>query len=209
MHILFATHQAVALHQGGIRTQMLQTKAALEAQGVTVTLFEMWKEFDPAEYDLVHIFSANMATYHFARALRLRNIPFVVSPVFYTRRSDRVVRSVIRIDTVLNRLIRGFWTDYGLISEMCGWANAVLPNTQAEAHLMQYAMNVPSDNIFIVTNGVEERFAKAPSDLFVRQYGVKDFILYVGQVGPHRKNVYQLLKALEQVNHSCRYHWIF
>jgi len=50
---------------------------------------------------------------------------------------------------------------------------------------------------------VEERFAKSSSDLFVRQYGVKDFILYVGQIGPHRKNVYQLLKALEQVNHSA------
>jgi glycosyltransferase involved in cell wall biosynthesis len=83
---------------------------------------------------------------------------------------------------------------------MCSWANAVLPNTQAEAHLMQYAMNVSSDNLFIVSNGVEERFAKAPSDLFIRQYGMQDFILYVGQIGPHRKNVHMLLKALEQVN---------
>jgi glycosyltransferase involved in cell wall biosynthesis len=203
MHVLFATHQAIGLHQGGVRTQMLQTKAALEAHGVTVTLYEMWKDFDPAQYDLVHIFSANMATYHFARALRLRNMPFVVSPVFFTRRSDSVVRSVIRIDTFLNRLIRGFWTDYGLISEMCGWANAVLPNTQAEAHLMQYAMNIPLKNLFIVVNGVEERFAKASPDLFMHQYDIKDFILYVGQIGPHRKNVHQLLKALEQVNHPA------
>jgi glycosyltransferase involved in cell wall biosynthesis len=203
MRVLFATHQAIGLHQGGVRTQMLQTKAALEEQGVTVTLYEMWKDFDPSHYDLVHIFSANMATYHFARALRLRNMPFVVSPVFFTRRSDSVVRSVIRIDTFLNHLVRGFWTDYGLISEMCQWANAVLPNTQAEAHLMQYAMNIPLKNLFITTNGVEERFAKASPDLFSRQYGVKDFILYVGQIGPHRKNVQQLLKALEQVNHAA------
>jgi glycosyltransferase involved in cell wall biosynthesis len=203
MHVLFATHQAIGLHQGGVRTQMLQTKAALEEHGVTVTLYEMWKDFDPSHYDLVHIFSANMATYHFARALRLRNMPFVVSPVFFTRRSDRVVRSVIRIDTFLNQLIRGFWTDYGLISEMCGWANAVLPNTQAEAHLMQYAMNIPSKNLFITINGVEERFAKASSDLFVHQYDMKDFILYVGQIGPYRKNVRQLLRALEQVDHAA------
>jgi glycosyltransferase involved in cell wall biosynthesis len=203
MHVLFATHQAVGLHQGGVRTQMLQTKEALEELGVTVTLYEMWKEFNPAQYDLFHIFSANMATYHFARALRLRNMPFVVSPVFYTRRSDNVVRSVIRIDTFLNQLLRGFWTDYGLISEMCGWANAVLPNTQAEAHLMQHAMNIPSKNLFIIANGVEERFAKASPDLFTHQYGVKNFILYVGKIGPHRKNVYQLLKALEHVNHPA------
>jgi glycosyltransferase involved in cell wall biosynthesis len=203
MHVLFATHQNVALHEGGVRTQMLQTKAALEEQGVTVTMFEMWKKFDSKEYDLVHIFSANMATYHFARILRTRNIPFVVSPVFYTRRSDRTVRSVIRIDTALNHLVRGFWTDYGLISEMCRWANAVLPNTQAEAHLMQYAMNVPSERLFIVINGVEERFAKAPSDLFIQQYGIKNFILYVGQIGPHRKNAHQMLNALKHIDHPA------
>ena len=203
MHVLFATHQNVALYECGVRTQMLQTKAALEELGVTVTMFEMWKNFDSKEFDLVHIFSANMATYHFARMLRTRNIPFVVSPVFYTRRSDRTVRSVIRIDTALNHVVRGFWTDYGLISEMCGWANAVLPNTQAEAHLMQYAMNVPSEHIFIVINGVEERFADAPSDLFVQQYGVKNFILYVGQIGPYRKNVHQMLSALKHVDHAA------
>lgn len=203
MNVLFATHQAVGLHQGGVRTQMLQTKAALEAQGVTVTLFEMWKEFDPAQFDLVHIFSANMATYHLARALRLNDMPFVVSPVVFTRRSDRMVKSVIKIDTMLNRWIRGFWTDFGLISEMCSWANAVLPNTQAEAHLMRYGMGVSSDNLFIVPNGVEERFAHAPADLFERQYGIKDFILYVGHIGPHRKNVFKLLKALEKVNHPA------
>jgi glycosyltransferase involved in cell wall biosynthesis len=200
MNVLFATHQAVGLRQGGVRTQMLQTKAALEAQGITVTLFEMWKDFDPAQFDLVHIFSANMATYHLARSFRLCNMPFILSPVFYTQRSDRTVRSVVRIDTMLNRWVRGFWTDYGLISEMCNWANAVLPNTQAEAHLMQYGMNVPPENLFVVSNGVEERFAQAPADLFERQYGIKDFILYVGHIGPHRKNVYKLLTALEQVD---------
>lgn len=201
MHVLFATHQAVGLHQGGVRTQMLQTKAALEDQGVTVTLYEMWKEFDPEQYDLVHIFSANFATYHFARALRLKDIPFVVSPVFFTRRSPGLVRSVVRLDKLFNRVLRGFWTDYGLISEMCGWAKAVLPNTQAEMQLMQRGMNVAPQNLFIAANGVEDRFAKASPDLFVKQYGVKDFILYVGQIGPHRKNVYRLLQALEQINH--------
>jgi len=200
MHVLFATHQAVALHEGGVRTQMMQTKAALEAHGVTVTLFEMWKEFDPGQYDLVHIFSANMATYHFARALRLQKIPFVVSPVFYTRRSDSMVRSVIRTDAFLNRFVRGFWTDYGLIAEMCGWANAVLPNTNAEAHLMRYGMKIQTKDVIVVPNGVEERFAKATPDLFERQYGIRDFLLYVGQIGPHRKNVSTLLAALEKVD---------
>jgi glycosyltransferase involved in cell wall biosynthesis len=39
--------------------------------------------------------------------------------------------------------------------------------------------------------------------LFVRQYGIENFILYVGQIGPRRKNVHQLLKALELVDHPA------
>jgi hypothetical protein len=45
VRILFATHQAVGLRHGGVWTQMLQIKAALKELGVTVTLYEMWKEF--------------------------------------------------------------------------------------------------------------------------------------------------------------------
>ena len=203
MRVLFVTNQAVALHHGGVRTQLLQTKAALEQLGATVTLFEMWKDWDASQYDLVHIFSANIATYHFARALRVRNIPFVVSPVFYTRRTNRIVRSVITADRLLNTFMRGLWTDYGLIAEMCGWANAVLPNTSEEFSLLTQAMDIPSSQVIITPNGVEERFAKAPAELFERQYGLKDFILYVGNIGPARKNVSQLLLALEKIEHPA------
>ena len=45
--------------------------------------------------------------------------------------------------------------------------------------------------------------SKAPADLFERQYGVKDFILYVGQIGPDRKNVDRLLSALENIDHTA------
>jgi hypothetical protein len=38
MKVLFAANQAIALNHGGIRTQIEQTKSALESLGVTVTL---------------------------------------------------------------------------------------------------------------------------------------------------------------------------
>ena len=203
MKVLFAANQAIALNHGGIRTQIEQTKSALESLGVTVTLLDMWKPLDPSQFDLVHIFSANIATYHFARALHVRNVPFVVSPVYYTRRSGGAVKATIAADRFLNLFMRGIWTDYGLIAEMCGWANAVLPNTKEEAKIFTRSMGVPAGNVSVVPNGVEERFAKAPADLFERQYGVKDFILYVGQIGPSRKNVERLLCALENIDQTA------
>jgi glycosyltransferase involved in cell wall biosynthesis len=200
MRVLFATNQATGLVRGGVFTQMLQTKAALEACGVQVTLYEPWNEIRLSEYDLVHIFTANMATYHFARAIKANGAPMVISPVFFTRRSPRVVRRVIQADALVNRFMRGVWTDYGLIAEMCSWARAVLPNTGDEANIFIQALGVPAERITIIPNGVEERFAHATGDLFVRQYGMERNILYVGQIGAERKNVLRLLEALEQID---------
>jgi glycosyltransferase involved in cell wall biosynthesis len=200
MRVLFATNQAASVMRGGVLTQTLQTKSALENLGVHVTLFDAWREFHPNEFDLVHIFTANMATYHLARAFRVHNLPIVISPVFFTRRSTKAVQNVITVDKLMSRFFRGFWTDYGLIAEMCHWAEALLPNTTDEAHLFEEAFRVPQKKITVVPNGVEERFAQASPNLFEREYGIKNFILSVGHIGPERKNVLRLIEALEYIN---------
>ena len=200
MHVLLATSQATALIRGGVRTQVLQTREALEQLGVHVTLFDAWRSFQASEYDLVHVFSANMATYHFARAVKAEGLPLVISPVFYTRRTVGTVRTVITIDNWISRTVRGFWTDYGLIAEMCGWAEALMPNTAAEGALFKDAFGVPEQKIVVIPNGVEKRFIHAKPDLFKREYGIENFILSVGHIGPDRKNILRLIEALEQID---------
>jgi glycosyltransferase involved in cell wall biosynthesis len=203
MHVLFATSQATGLTRGGVRTQVLQTKEALENLGVHVTLFDTWRNFQADEFDLVHIFSANMATYHFARAVKAQGLPLVISPVFFTRRTTNVVRKVIKVDRFLGRHVRGVWTDYGLIAEMCSWAETVTPNTSEEGKLFIDAFGIPEKKVAVVPNGVEERFAHATPALFEREYGIKSFILSVGQVGPERKNMLHLIEALEKIDHPA------
>jgi glycosyltransferase involved in cell wall biosynthesis len=203
MHVLFATSQATALTRGGVRTQVLQTKEALENLGVHVTLFDAWRDFHANEFDLVHVFSANMATYHFARAVKAHGLPLVISPVFYTRRTTKTVQRVINVDRLISRNVRGIWTDYGLIAEMCSWAEAVTPNTTEEGKLFVDAFGVPEKKLIVVPNGVEERFAHAAPGLFEREYGIKNFILSVGQIGPERKNILRLIEALERIDHPA------
>lgn len=203
MRVLFATSQATALIRGGVLTQAMQTKEALERLGVQVTLFDMWDNFKASEYDFAHIFTANMATYHLARTLKVMGIPTIISPVFYTRRSSKIVKSVIAIDKFVNKIARGFWTDYGLIEEMCHWAQHLVPNTNEEAKLFEKYFRITKERISVVPNGVEERFANATPELFIRQYGIKDFILCVGHIGPQRKNILRLIKALEQIDHPA------
>ena len=203
MQVLFATSQATALTRGGVRTQVLQTKEALENLGVHVTLFDTWRNFEANEFDLVHIFSANMATYHFTRALKAQGLPLVISPVFYTRRTAHIVQNVIKVDKFVSRKLRGIWTDYGLIAEMCSWAEAVGPNTTEEGKLFVDAFGIPEKKVIVVPNGVEERFAHATPGLFEREYGIKNFILAVAQIGSERKNVLRLIEALEQIDHPA------
>ena len=45
MHVLFATSQATALTRGGVRTQVLQTKEALENLGVQCDFVRYLAEF--------------------------------------------------------------------------------------------------------------------------------------------------------------------
>jgi glycosyltransferase involved in cell wall biosynthesis len=203
MHVLFATSQATALMRGGVRTQVLQTKEALESLGVQVTLFDTWRNFQVNEFDLVHVFAANMATYHFARAVKTQGLPLVISPVFYTRRTVKVVQNVIKVDRFISRKVRGIWTDYGLIAEMCSWAEAVTPNTTEEGKLFVDAFGIPQKKVIVVPNGVEERFVHATPGLFEREYGIKNFILSVGHIGPERKNILRLVEALERIDHPA------
>ncbi len=203
MNITFATYHSVMLLKGGPRTQILQSQIGLEKLGVHVSLFDMWQELDRSKIDLVHLFGANIGTYHFARELHRNNIPFVVSPIFYTRRSNSLVNAVIKADATLTPLLRGAWTDYGMIRSICTWAKLVLPNTTHEAALVHEGFGIAQDKIHVVPNGVEERFYHADPSLFMETYGYKDFILNVGHIGPERKNVRRLIEALKEIDYPA------
>jgi len=203
MRVCFASSQAVVLTHGGVRTQMQQTKSALEALGVRVDLLKADEQLEPSDYDVIHIFTANIGTYHLARALRLHGCPLVISPIFYTRRSHATVRAVVAADRLINRVVRGVWTDYGLMAEMCGWASAVLPNTEEEAELFVQALGVARERVTAIPNGVEARFADGTAELFRTDKGLEGFILCVTHVGPERKNVRRLVEALEGIDHPA------
>jgi glycosyltransferase involved in cell wall biosynthesis len=186
--------------KGGPRTQILQTKRGLEQLGVNVSLFESWQEFDKGKADLIHLFGANIGTYHLAREIHKLDIPMVVSTIYYTRHSAPVVRSVLAAERLVRAVARGTWSDYGIVAEICRWAKAVLPNTQKEATLVRRGLGISSEKISVVPNGVEARFYDANPDLFKKTYGKEGFVLNVGHIGPERKNVLRLIQALENIN---------
>ena len=165
-----------------------------------MSLYDSWEELRKGQVDLVHLFGANIGTYHLAREIHKLGIPMVVSPIFFSRHSAPFIRTAVAAQRLAGGMLKGVWTDYGLAADICSWAKAVLPNTAGEAALLRSGMGIPAERLTVVPNGVEERFRNASPDLFRKTYGIDGFVLNVGHVGPGRKNVFRLIQALEKVN---------
>lgn len=203
MKITFACYESVSLIHGGPRVQILQTKAELEKLGVDVSLLDPWKQKSAKKTDHVHLFSANLGTFHLASTFHHQGIPFVTSSIFFTRHSTALLRAAIASNAVLKKIRSGIWTNYEFTRQICGWSASVLPNTNDEGRLLIEGLGIETNKIHVVPNGVEARFEHATPKLFKKKYGLENFILHVGHIGPERKNVLNLIRALKRIDHPA------
>ena len=200
MHICIVAPQVTGLVKGGIRYQAVQTAKHLSNSKHRITLYNYWDPPEWSDVDLVHLFQANATTLQMAEVLSDADIPFVVSPVTYSTHSPSFVKTIRRIEAITSFITPAVRSDYARISKICRLSNHLLPNTTAEARLFQHGFEVPSSKITTVPNGVEERFEEADQGLFEDEYGLKDFILFVGNIGAERKNALRLLEALSEIS---------
>lgn len=201
MNILIITPLSTGVVQGGVRTQSFRTAQLLEEKGVKITRFDPWNPPESlADFDLAHIFLAGGETLNMALRLSEANVPLVVSPVFFTRREASSIRISRRVESCTKWLIKGINTDYSVKSTICRAADLVLPNTRAEAELVEHGLGISPQRICVVPNGVDPRFSDGTPDLFHQKYGIKNFILFAGDAGAPRKNIWRLLKAFEEID---------
>lgn len=199
MRILLVSPPAETVLRGGLWRQVEQTAAALRSLDVEVVPFHSSEGHRIHEYDLCHVIGANIGSYQLVRELHRKGVPLVVSPVFFSRHSPGFVRRALTIQRLMNRLAHGIWIDYLFVADICQWANVLLPNTSEEAEFVQRAFGIPREKMTVVPNGVEEKFYFANPRLFQEKYGMKDFVLYVGHFGAGRKNMLQLIRALNRL----------
>jgi len=204
MRIVFATHEGVPLYGGGPSVNIRETQRELLKLGVDVELFDMWKAPEQlANCDLVHLFGANFSMYNLARNLHYQNIRFVVNTIFYTRRSARTLRAVHRADQLTRKIMRGVWWEFGFTRDICEWAEQVLPNTTDEGRIISQGFGIPAEKFSVIHNGVSPRFLNGDPSLFKKKYGLENFILTVGHIGPGRKNMLRLVRALAEIDHPA------
>ncbi len=202
MKVLFGTYAASSLLGGGVDVQVRALAREAAGLGVQVELFDPWKKYRLEEYDFFHLFASHAGTYHFGRALHGLGMRLLLTPVFYSRHSPARVAAMLAVAKRL-RSRGGFWTEHMFCKELCDMAELLLPNTQEEMKMMAQAFGVPASRMVELPNGVEERFLNAKPDAFVAEYGLKDFILYVGHIGWGRKNVLPLLEVLRRIKHPA------
>jgi len=200
MRVCYIAQQSIRMVSGGPRTQVEQTARYLRESGIDVEFFDQWQEFPYDRYDLVHLFGANMMTYDIAMRLSQFGVPFVVSSIFFSLHRPWEIRLARMVEELLKKAFSGVWSDYGIAARVCRAARGVLPNTGDEGRIVERGFDVPPERIRVVPNGVEDRFAGADPELFVRTYGVRDFILNVGHIGSYRKNVLSLIRALKTID---------
>ncbi|MEW6685529.1 MAG: glycosyltransferase family 4 protein [Candidatus Edwardsbacteria bacterium] len=200
MKIIFGSAQTTFLEGGGRLTQILNTKKYLEKLGHEVKLFQEWESFQKEDYDLFHLFGANLNTYFLGKTMREQGFPLIVSPIFYSRQRPITLRWLYYSGKVIER-IRGFYHWYGFISKLGRLAEMNLPNTNKEAELLHQGLGIPKTKITVVPNAVEERFYYATPELFQQKYGMRSFILYVGHIGSGRKNTLRLIQVLKKIDY--------
>ena len=198
MKVLFGSFSAVTVLGGGVEVQMRSLARELGKLDIKVELFDPWKRYELKDYAFFHLFGSHVGTYHLGRAMHGLGMRLIVTPVFYSRHSpSRVAASVGIAGKVRQR--GGFWTEHMFCKELCDMAELVLPDTRDEMEMLAKGFGVPAEKMQELPNGVEERFANATPDLFVREHGLRDFVLYVGHIGPARKNVFPMLKAVKKL----------
>lgn len=202
MKILFGTHAVPFMKPGGLLSQILNTKRSLEEKGIVVALFNGWEPLDVKRYDLFHLFRADLHTYFLGKTMKEEGIKIVLSPIFYSQHSPRILSSIYRFGRILRKL-KTLNPGHVLVSELCRMADRNLPNTRSEALLLERGLGIPKSKIRVIPNGVEERFYHGDPSFFKKTYGLENFILSVGQFGSGRKNTLNLLRALKKIDHPA------
>jgi glycosyltransferase involved in cell wall biosynthesis len=196
MKVLFGSFSAITVLGGGVEVQMRSLARELGKHGVEVELFDPWKRYDLKDYTFFHLFGSHVGTYHLGRSMHGLGMRLIATPVFYSRHSPARVATAVGIAGKV-RQRGGFWTEHMFCKELCEMAELVLPDTKDEMEMLAKGFGVPASKMQELPNGVEERYANATPDLFIKEYGLKDFVLYVGHIGPARKNVFPMLKAVK------------
>lgn len=173
------TYPTAFITPGGGEVQLRKTYEHLLKQGCQVELYNQW-EPNLDRFDIVHYFSVYGGSLDFCQKVKESGKKLVVSPVIWL--DDMKKYPVGEIQAILNL------------------ADLILPNSQAEAEMLNQKLGIPMEKFHIVYNAVEpDVFSNIDSDLFRNKYKLGKYMLNVANIEP-RKNQKTLIEAVREVD---------
>lgn len=173
----------------GAQIQALQMAESLRALGNTVEF--VGSDSRAESYDVLHVFGLYAEYLPIVREYRHRGVPVIISPIFFKDISTLLKRALAATASGWGQ----FRQTYRIQRELLRHADALLPNTQAEAQFMRRYFHLRCP-MTVVPNGVDPRFAAGEPRLFRETFGIEgDFVLNVGRI-ERRKNQWRLIQAL-------------
>ncbi len=173
---------------GGGESLIRTTYAALKALGVAVEPLDLW---NPKRYDIVHLFGSSYHVGDFVVAAKRAGARVVVTPCAYSIRPAwqwHLWRAVDRWMPVS--------TTYTIRRKLFEAADAVLPTSTPEAQQLIAHFSIPRSKAVVVPVACQDRFSCASPALFVKTFGVEDFVLMVARINRIKGQI-RLMRALE------------
>jgi glycosyltransferase involved in cell wall biosynthesis len=190
---------SISLVNGGVRTQVSQTAKSLQRLGHEIVWIQSNEPFP--SIDILHVFVASSEHWGLLRQLKSSpqlsgkdRMPIVLSPIFFAPKHIQTTKFKLHAESVVGKFFTGISSEYGIKKQICQLADIILPNTRAEQNQINQLFDIPIERLQVIPNGVESRFMQTKSDEFEQRYGLKDFVLFVGQASSTRKNILSLLE---------------
>ena len=202
MRVLMATRPDYLRVAGGDTVQLLRTRAALEALGVSVEVVAGLPE-TVADYDLVHVFNLTRPedALHQAWRAQAAEKPVILSTIYWDMeefwlRGDpdeptdpREAETWRAMKVAELGLLRA---QARAVVTLSDW---FLPNARAEGQLVTEQLGAPADRHTVTALGVDEVFSHGEAERFAQAHGLREFVLCVGRID-RRKNQVALLEAV-------------
>jgi glycosyltransferase involved in cell wall biosynthesis len=189
MTITFYSQSPFSLGFGGLEVQILNTATALERQGVKVEFLDYWAKSLPSKN--VHVFGSGFNLFETIQRMQVKQCNIILSAIFLKTYPSVVYKA----QNLLSPLFTNKFTNT-IRKNLFTIPKRVIAITKEECKYLHEFYSVPYDKIDLVFNGTDARFYDAKPDLFVKEYGLKDFIFCVGKI-ELRKNQLSLLRAFE------------
>ncbi len=199
MKILFFVYPSAFQSPGGGEILLLKTKEALEQKGIKIKLFNQWED-KLKDFDILHIFGSFRDCVWLMRTAKSLGVKIVLSPIFWStlqrtffeyggfnKKVQMVLRHMAKVTLPFLPSER---------RKMFLLADAIVPNSQAEAEQVTRLFWINKNKMQIVNLAADERFTDSDESEFIKKYKIKNFILSVGRIEP-RKNQLNLIRALK------------